>query len=326
VRNPRPAHTSFCAAVAVLCAIAPAGSGAESGDELDRWVPSLGIFSGVFGQTAEAAIMSSNTLTLTGPEPVRPATDGSDVLWSPFVGGNLELMTPGWHLIPGSPRLFVRGGADATFGFNRDIAKEGAPSQLKFPTLTPTQCTCLLDEREVPGQGSSLRAKVRSLELSAGAGIAFSFELGERRVRLKPSVEYMRTELELKGKVRRATLFSPGNEADPMAMPPIPERPTIFRFIPIDGEDDLTVDGLGAGLELEADAGRAGPFVLSLYLSGQAYRVIGDTEVSFTGTFTDLLGSQSSTWDFEIDPWYYRGGVGLRFRFVPEGRDWWPLR
>ena len=142
---------------------------------------------------------------------------------------------------------------------------------------------------------------------------------------MKPSFEYLRTEIDLKGKVRRAVISDPGQAPNPNTNPPTLEEPTEFRFLNIDAKDDLTVDGIGAGLEIEADAGRAGPFILSLYLSGQAYRVLGDRDVTFEGPPADL-GSEGATFDFEVDPWEYRGGVGLRFRFVPENDEWWPFR
>jgi hypothetical protein len=318
VKFSRTTHWLRGAVAGVVCAIGHSGlASAEPVDELDRWVPALGIFSGVIGQNSGADISTGIQVGTTVP--LRPPADDRDILWSPFVGGDLELMTPGWHALPGSPRLFVRGGLDATFGFNRDIAKEGSPDDLEFPALGPADPPFNLQERQVPGQGSSLSARVTSPAIRAGGGLALTFELGERRVRLKTSVEYLRTEIDLDGKARDATRFLPGGPGPPV-------MPTVFRFVTIDEQSEFTVDGLGGGLELEADAGRAGPMLLSLYVGGQAYRVLGDTKTSFTGSFTDVFSTETAQFDFEVDPWHYRAGVGLRFRFVPEDGEWWPFR
>jgi hypothetical protein len=77
---------------------------------------------------------------------------------------------------------------------------------------------------------------------------------------------------------------------------------------------------LGAGLELELDTARAGPFMMTLYASGQAYAVLGDRKLEIRESFPwdDASGALDFESDYEAEPWRYRLGVGLRFRWLPE--------
>jgi hypothetical protein len=99
--------------------------------------------------------------------------------------------------------------------------------------------------------------------------------------------------------------------------------------IELASEDTLTTYGIGPGLELEMDAARAGPFVLSVFLGGQAYRMLGDRDVNLMDSAmvdvpdqnpnTPATQEVSAKWDFHKHAWSYRGGLGLRFRWLPEG-------
>ena len=79
----------------------------------------------------------------------------------------------------------------------------------------------------------------------------------------------------------------------------------------------VTQDGLGPGLELEIDAGRMGHMGFSVFIGGQAYRLLGSRDTRFTGSFTDATSTETATFSVEIDPWLVRGGVGLRVRWLP---------
>ena len=84
------------------------------------------------------------------------------------------------------------------------------------------------------------------------------------------------------------------------------------------GSGKKTYHGIGPGLEVELDTARAGPFMLTIFLSGQAYKILGDRVVSFTGSFSDVYRDETADWRFEKAAWSYRAGVGLRFRWLPE--------
>ena len=134
--------------------------------------------------------------------------------------------------------------------------------------------------------------------------MAFTLEWGERRIRIKPSVEWMREKIETTGEVRRA-----------VPLVGVPGDPSDFREIVLSGSDSKVYHGIGPGLEVETEPVRPGPFMMTVYLSAQAYSFLGDLDITFSdvnefGEFAD--------WKFEKNRWAYRGGVGLRFRWQPE--------
>jgi hypothetical protein len=96
----------------------------------------------------------------------------------------------------------------------------------------------------------------------------------------------------------------------------LPENyPDGFREIKLSGSDKRSFHGIGPGFEFEADTMRAGPFMLTAYVAGQAYAFLGDLEVEFSEK-TDF--DETATWSFEKDRWGFRAGVGVRFRWLPE--------
>jgi hypothetical protein len=255
------------------------------------------------GSWGSEASVASGTLTGSNPpQPVRPAASGSEPLVDPLVGGSLELMAPRLVEGLGRPRLFAHVDLSAAVGFTYDVAKEGVPDAMVPPTA-PTP------ESAVLGQGSKTEAEFDPLVASSGAGLAFTSELGGWRFRVKPSFEYIRQEIQLTGVVNRAVSLQPSLPAT-----------TSFRFIRLEGRRTKAYHGIGPGLELELDAGRVSPFAMTVFVSGQAYKWLGDLDLGFTDTFTDATGTESASWSFRSDGWLYRGALGVRFRWVPSGR------
>lgn len=321
-------------------AVPPEAAAAEPApkDETERWVPSFSVFSGVLVQNADGELASSGIegaceATPNPPDPahcmqqIRPTAPpptfeelplvtitGDDRMVTPFVGGSLELMTPGLTSLPGRPRLFVHGDAAASFSATRDVAKEGVPDAFATPEGLE-----FLSESSILGQGSATSAEVMPLVISAGAGVAFTLEAWERRIRIKPSVEYVREEIEVKGVVHRAVWnFAPPATAD-NPFPKAENFPSGLRLIELRGSDKQTFHGIGPGLEIEMDTLRAGPFMLAVYVSGNAYAFLGDRDVELSDA--NPVGDEkeeTATWRFEKDEWAFRGFVGLRFRWVPE--------
>jgi hypothetical protein len=316
-------------------------------DETERWVPAFSIYSGVLVQGAKGSIdtgplqgiegqnqdcvpPAASYDTLHCQRQIRPTaivnigrfdevppvefvtTSGDDLMVTPFVAASLELMTPGLTSVPGRPRLFVHGDAAVSFAFTRDIAKEGVPGEFEVARNVPFP-----NERSIRGQGSTTTAEVRPLLISAGAGVAFTVDAWERRLRIKPSVEYLREEIEVSGAVNRAVQ----TRTDPA--PATEDFPDGFRLIELSGSDKRAFHGIGPGLEIEMDAGRAGPLMLTVYLAGQAYAFLGDLEMEFSdrNALVNEDGEveyETAEWSFEKNRWGFRGGVGLRFRWVPE--------
>jgi hypothetical protein len=313
---------------------------AEPADETERWVPSLGGTSGIVGQPADGSVTSSGIsyllTTRTAPNPntevvtvttvtnanLRPPVDGDDLMLFPWVGGTAELMTPGIQALPGRPRFFARSDVGATFATERNLARERSPTELPDPLPTEPY----LSEEAVPGIGSQTTAEVQPLWIQAGAGIAFSFDLFERRIRIKPSVEYSREEIDFTGKVIRAVNVDTGISQQGFPAPPaVARRDSRFFGIALEGDESEVFHALGPGLELEMDTVRAGPFVVSLFLNGRALKILGDTEVDFSATQTvsqpELIPDPTTVtadWSFDKGAWSYGGNVGFRFRWLPE--------
>jgi hypothetical protein len=256
-------------------------------DESRRWVPSLALTSGMLVGGARGEVAST----------VRPSAIGSQSLISPWLGGSLEIMTPGWEPLGGRTRFFVHGGLAGNVGFERDLAKEGAPDTFVAPTIP-----AFGDEALVRGQGSVIRAEPTDFQASAGIGFSITIDTKWRRIRVKPSFEYLVEEIEISGLVHRATSDDPA----------IPS----FNFFAISGAEEKYFHSIGPGLEVEADIARKGPLLLALTVSGGAYHILGDRNVEFSST--DATGAESAAWRYRRDAWTYRFHVGLRFRWAPD--------
>jgi hypothetical protein len=317
-------------------------------DETERWVPSFAIFSGVIAAELEADVESGmmgrrlfyrpsepppapqfsfGDAVFVPPlgeplQPVRPPASGDDLGVEPFIGGQLELMTPALQRVPGRPRFYIAGDVSWSFGFNRDVAKEADPGEMELPEADDLRTA----EASVEGQGSRATTEPEDLVIGANAGIAFTIDIGERRLRIKPNAGYLRQELEYTGSVNRAVKISSGRNNFPQE-----NTPATWETIKIEGRDQEVYHAIGPGLELEFDAARAGPFMLSLFAGANAYKIIaGDRTIEFEGTDTweqnspDEFGGGTNTrteeasWKFVKAPWSYRGAVGIRFRWLPE--------
>jgi hypothetical protein len=329
--------------VALIVALASAATAAEPRDESKQWVPSLALFFDALGQKVEGAVTSGPVLgppltdggclnTATGVRNGRlclsarsttehpaaaeqilfPDDQGHDTSISPLVGGSLELMTPspldGWL----RPRLFVHGDGAAAFSFERNAAGVEGPDDFALPSgIIPIQDNDPthqpLEELSIVGQGSRSRIQVRRAVWSAGGGVALTLDVLGRRIRIKPSVEYLHQEMDLIGVVQRAVKLVE------------PEVSIVdlrdFRLLSLTREEKRSYDGIGPGLELEIDTARLGPFQSSIYLMGRGYHLFGDLDTTFSQT--NEFG-ETATWTFRPDSWVWRSGVGFRFRWLPE--------
>jgi hypothetical protein len=292
-------------------------------DESEVWAPALSFYSGILGQNGDAQVSSGPVLgprlPTTPSAEIRPPADGGDLIMASFVAMSLEVMSPALTQSFGKPRFFVHGDAAPSFAFTRTLAREGAPASCAFADPIPAECAPpplnsnanpAVSEPTVLGQGSETSAEVKTWLFSGGAGVAFTVPVGERRIRIKPSVEYMQEEVEVEGTVHRAI-----RTGTPAPQAPFPDGilPR-YRGIVLSGSDSMTLHGIGPGLEIEMDTRRAGPFLLSLFVSGQAYKFLGKREISFSDS--NEYG-ETAEWNYEHHSWSYRGGVGMRFRFLP---------
>ncbi len=324
-----------------------AGSGQEGGD---RWVPSLALITGLAIQNWDGAVLGECTgciLDPSLPDPslgaslLRDPDDDSNLSVTPFFGVNFELMTPELP-IPSSPRLFVGADIAAAFGFERAVAREGDPGALACP-LDELACeSTRFNENAVLGQGSEVVATLDSVIYGIHAGIAFPFEFYGRALRVKPSFAWIRYGVDVEG-----LLVDAECRELPRARPNLPintqcfntfNRTTgalieegILREIRLPASASGSFNGVGPGLDFEMDTGRFGPLGTSLFVGARFYRILGNRKIELSAsesfpqeflmdgvTPADGLGpaTTNARFNFEMDPWMYRVGIGLRFHWL----------
>jgi hypothetical protein len=325
----------------------------EAKDETERWVPAFAVFSGALVQGADGAAWNDGfeymhtdrkvrvrNHTIEGePKKVKERYEvvtetirqskiwdevGEDLMVGPVVGGSAEIMTPGLQSVPGRPRFFLHGDVAGYFGPDRVVAKSGDPDPdaIVLPTAPKSFAEF------VKGQGISTQVEVDPVLWSAGAGVAFTFDAWGRRFRVRPSFEWFREEVEVSGVVSNVYQTDSGRNytAQPDPHPDnsgtiyfddLPRIDPEFFVVAMEGSEEKAYHGIGPGLELEMDAARAGPVMLTLFVSGKAYKMLGDLEVEFSEETADEWGTHTAAWSFEKNPWSYQGNVGVRFRWLP---------
>ncbi len=373
---------------------APGTGWADSGNDLRRWAPALAIQSGMVSQTGSGNLQTSEVYGARGPlfeytgPPECPLANqtcpavfptpqndfllrnagievsGEERMMTPYFSVAAELMSPDFssfcpfcsHIA--NPRAVVHADVGYAFAQDRPVARSGTPADIMTlptpPPLLPADES--YNEATISGQGARISARTGSLIVAAGAGLAFTFNSGERTFRIKPTFEYLREELRIKATLRHATQVSlqspPHDESSFPASPEIPLSDDAtpgdagFREIRFDAGRTRILHGIGPGLELEMDTGRAGSFLVSVYGGARAYRFMGDMGVDFytenspnadeflplgqtnveertendqrNCTLNDPTQCENASFHFEKERWAYTGHVGIRFRWSPE--------
>jgi len=276
-------------------------SGIDSRDELKRWVPSFAFASGILVDFQEGWVTSN----------VRPSAYGSQDFVSPWVIGSGELMTPELLDVAGDPRLFVHGDVGVLIGARKDLAKEGDPSQpFEPPVLASGAPLPIFSDELILGSGSATRAQPGKLLLTAGAGVAFGWDMFLHPFRAKMSAEYLREEVSVSGIVKRAALY-----------PPYPS--TSYQFITLQDQADVVFHGIGPGIEIETDVVRWRSLIVGLGVSAQYYWIISDRKVHLEDsedvdpTTSANVSTATAAWDYERGLHAFRTGISMRFRWVP---------
>jgi hypothetical protein len=304
---------------------APVGQEGEN-----RWVPSLAIISGV---TVQEQHGDANSFQFedgsTVPVPLQGEVDGDDLVVSPFVGGSLELMSPAIP-IPTRPRFFIAGEIVPTFSSDRSVALDGDPGCIFGPRVgdvcvseMTTIPTFTFAEDAAQGQGTRTETTIDTLVWGANLGVAFPARLGKRQLRIKPSLGWINYEVAANGLVVDAACFRVNatlTRCTDVRLGTGAIQHGFLRETTLEGSDSQRFNGIGPGLELEMDVYRWGQLGVSLFLGARAYRVLGDRTISFSDSqqYIDELGNDLAVaeWEVEVDPWMYRGNLGIRFQWL----------
>ncbi len=294
--------------------VEPAAGNARS-RAVERWVPGLSIVGLGHIQGRSGSIES----------PERGSHSGSTRSVFASLGLSAELSTPVLSFAPGRPRLFFHGDAALSFETEEPLINEGDPGEIVLKSVGGSVVTPV---DGALGRGSATRVDTQSPIVSAGLGLACELPLGDRNLRLKPSVEWQWQ----KDRIRQlfGDVKSNGTDPDSCAKPSC-------RTLEIDATLTEGFHSLGPGLEIEIDAARIGDFILTVYASGRAYRLLGSRgfELETVG-FWQTNGTPNPTEGgpgippetvrppstilstYERDPWHYALGVGIRFLWRPE--------
>lgn len=273
----------------------------EPGSAESRWLPGLGGLVGLDIQDTKASVDSD----------LRGAFSGASRFVFPSFAANVELATPVLAAVPGRPRLFVQAEGGIAFDTKRNVVKEGTPGSPRIPIIDANRDGIPDPGREPPlaavtRLGSTVQSQTEPLVARLGAGVAFTTTVAGRDLWIKPSAEYRITSVDV------TTFASAAESINDDGLCPC--RTALFKRS--ESNDSHFV---GAGLEIEADAARAGPFVLTLFAAGRGYRLLGDPEIAIEGSGTFDDGKPFSVRStFDRDRWAYGASIGLRVRWMPE--------
>jgi hypothetical protein len=300
-----------------------------------RWVPGFSFQSGVNAQNGTGTLSTSDVLDPYNPGAsstldyslILPGTpqDASSRLMTPYGGISVEIMTPTHGALGDAEARSLRGFAhiDLSYSFGPDYNLPATGNPGPFISAIPSSAS--LTQGAIIGQGGRTIISVNPFLLTAGAGVAFSFRAWDRVMRIKPSMEYLRQEISLRGLARRAVRVDP----TPNALPGTPDD-TYFRTVNLSGQTSRVYHGLGPGLEIEVETGRAGNFVVALYASAKAWTFLNNEDLRVETFNDDTLNcpppppgqvncsSESATFGYSQNDWAYGGSLGLRFRWSPE--------
>jgi hypothetical protein len=313
-------------AIALLTGASPSYAQSDHDGELDKWVPSVGIeLDFLTGHTGKGNISSTQ---ITGPRVQNPPPQRGDLglaivdpqasrepILAALVGGTFEIMTPQLLDVPSHPRLFLGLNVSAVFGSEVNFAVDADPGDLEIVEERSEQFP--VGEASVIGRGSIISAQPQGPQVHAGFGVAFTVDVGTNRFRIKPSIVYSRIRQDIFAITKRVIRLSDANgPTSDLSL----NNPEDFRLFQAQASRTEIYHGAGLALELEYDTeNRLGPLSVTLFSKFHAAHLFGDLKTRFSESNPDYPG-ETVFYKFSQDRWTYRGGVGIRFRYVPRSR------
>lgn len=267
-----------------------------------RWIPGGSFYTAGLPQNREAS----------GESDASAFNDGDSVGFPWSVGISAELASPELPLdFLGNPRWFAHADIGYVFDTEEPVASEGDPGAA--PALAEDEAGDKTLEG-IENVGDSVRIETQPLILTAGTGAIFSFEAWERKLHVRPSIEWMYSRDRIRTILGAAENEVPGGVCGPC------------RTVYITAQTEKGFHSVGPGIDLELEAGRVGDFMLGVYSTFRAMAIVGDRKVRLdqTGAWERTDGQPTTREDttyrarYERDLWHYRFGVGLRVSWMPE--------
>ena len=304
----------FLLIIVVLGGSATAADDKRSEWQDDRWVPSVAVALGFTSQRIEGSVESKRTVIGFDIFDVRPSDFGEKHLNALHVGGQFEIQSPALPIPYVHPRFFFGGEVYNVSSQQRSIAREGDPQQeLGLPDGNGP-----FTELELLGRGSETTVDMDNVQFGAHVGISFPVQIGDWRISIKPSARYLKQELQFRGIISQGRRGANETVSVPRSIP--------TNVVLLLGNEDTDLHAVGPGLEIEFEAGGVRSLTATVFISGGAYRVLSDDEITFTTTGRDSDGTAfttyTGTWSADIDPWLYRATVGMRIKWTGAGRGW----
>ncbi len=284
-------------------------------DPADRWISSLSIQTGATIQNwkgaAESTLYPGPGAADPTPFPIRPPKSDNEVDVSPVVGLGFELMTPELP-IPLRPRIVFGAEMLPLFGSERALARRGDPGELR-PPVRPGNLSPF-DEDTFIGQGTVVTGEMNDVAWGAYLGLSFPFDAFDRSFRIKPSISWLRYEVDFTGFVSDAACVNPSLFGMTVCNAPL----SSVRELSLRAQTSKVFHAVGPGLDLEMDTSVFDGIGSSIFLGFRAYRVLGNhEEVRFEAseTFNDSIGVgdiANARFSTEVDEWIYRLVFGFR--------------
>lgn len=268
--------------------------------ESERWIPSISLS---FAGLPENRSASANSDT-SGFQ------DGESVGFPWTVGGDLGVASPVLFSHRWKPRLTIHAGAGGVFDSEDPVTTQGEPG------APPLEAVFQSVPEAIENIGAAVRVQSRNWIVNGGVGVLLELDAFDRKVYLRPSLEWTYRRDEIRG-------ILGGGEAESLTDTGLCDP---CRTLYITAETEKGYHSLGAGLEAEVDGTRIGDFELRFFLSGRFYHVLGDrkTALSPSGSWERSDGLPTARPDtvfdirYEREPWHYRFGAGLRLLWMPE--------
>lgn len=249
---------------------------------------------------------------------VFPARRSREYSASFLAGGTLGATTPALD-VPFRPRLYMDLNVSDPKTTETQLARLGVLGDIRFPTI-PNQggLNKPVGEGNIVGTGTRITVQQQKPHVHAGLGASLEFPIpGDQLIRVKTGLVYSRTQLDIRGQVRRAVRLN-NDKADAQSIDD-------FRLILLDDRVKKVYHAIGPSVEVEYFPGQAasfGPLTFSLFARGHASYTLNSVRTDMQQCNT--AGGQPNecaSWRYDQDHWAFRVGMGVRLTWLP-GRPW----